>query len=151
MWCHLQTSSNRSCSKVLFSQASVILSTGERWQRGDVCGEGVCVAKGDMACKANRGHVWLGGHVWQGTCMAGGMPGRGCAWEGGMCGRGEGMHGRRDGPCRGRNASYGNAFLFVKVPLCVIEVLWTQKKKLQRYLSESIPFMMGGDTLCFLI
>ena len=44
----------------MFSQVSVILSTGELCVAG-----GVCVA---------------GGHVWQGVCMAGGMCGRGaCA------------------------------------------------------------------------
>ena len=97
---------NISCGKVMFSQASVILSTGGfAWWRRGVCG---------------RGHVWQGacvaggmhgrGHAWWGECMAGGMHGRGHAWweEGSMHGRGHawcgacvaggmhdrGMHGR---------------------------------------------------------
>ena len=68
----------------MFSQASVILSTGEgacmaggcAWQgacmaracmwpggmhgQGDVCSWGVCWGAGDMCA---RGHVWQGGHV----------------------------------------------------------------------------------------
>ena len=79
----------RSLGKVIFSQASVILSTG---------GGGVCVARG--------GHEWLWGMcvwgVWGGgvVCMVGGHAcvAGGCAWPGGvrgwgcmaggMCGRG---------------------------------------------------------------
>ena len=49
------TVSNSSCGKVMFSQASVILSTGGMRGRG---------------------------HAWQGTCIAGGMHGRGCVWLG---------------------------------------------------------------------
>ena len=91
---------NISCGKVMFSQASVILSTG------DMHGEG--------------GHAWWG-HVWQGctwlevymakavmlgreVCMARGMYGGGACMSGGM-------YGRRDGYCSGQNASYWNAFL----------------------------------------
>ena len=54
------------------------------------------------------GHVWqgvcmAGGHVWQGACMAGGvwhvwqggMHGRGCVWQGGVArGAWQGVHGR---------------------------------------------------------
>ena len=54
-----------SCGKVMFSQASVILSNGgggNAWQEG-VCGRGACVA----------GAVHGGGaHAWQGACVAGG-------------------------------------------------------------------------------
>ena len=54
---------NSSCRKVMFSQASVILSTG----RG-MCG-GAYVAGGHAW---QRGCAWLGGgDVWQGACMAG--------------------------------------------------------------------------------
>ena len=52
----------RSCGKVMFSQVCVKNSV-----------QGACVAGG--ACLA-------GGHVWQGTCMAGGMCGGGRAWQG---------------------------------------------------------------------
>ena len=66
--------------KVIFSQASVILSTqrggmngsGGVWQRG-VHGRRACVARG----------VHGRGHVWQGTSMVGGgIHGSGCAWWG---------------------------------------------------------------------
>ena len=69
---------------VVFSQAFVILFTeGHAWQRG-----GACVVKGRR------------------LCIPGGMHGRGaCVAVGGM-------HGRRDGHCSGRYASYGNVFLF---------------------------------------
>ena len=86
-----------SCGKVMFSQASVILSTG--W--GHVWQGGVCVA-GRGVC--GRGHVWqrgacmVGGHVWwryawQGTCMAEGvcMARGACMAVGGMCGSGGGV------------------------------------------------------------
>ena len=43
-----------------------------------------------------------------GACMAGGMHDQSYAWPGGG-----GVRGRRDGHCRGRYASYWNAFLFV--------------------------------------
>ena len=92
----------RSCGKVMFSQASVILFTGGRAWLGGVHG------RGGMR---GRGHVWQGGHAWQGACMAGGhawqghvwqracvagcawwgCAWQGCAWQGGMCGWG--MHG----------------------------------------------------------
>ena len=67
----------------MFSQASVILSTGIK---------GACMA--GEACIAR-------GHARQGVCMVGGMHGRGymcdrgCVWQGGM-------HGRRDGHCSGQ-------------------------------------------------
>ena len=62
-----------SCGKVMFSQASVILSGGGEIMHG------------------------RGVHAWQGACMAGGMHGRGHAWWGeGVPGvvHGGGMHGR---------------------------------------------------------
>ena len=71
----------RSWGKVIFSQASVILSTGGHvclggmcaW--GGMCGWGVCMAGGAWqgACMAG------GGHVWPGACVP-----RGHAWPGGM-------------------------------------------------------------------
>ena len=71
----------------------VMCGRGHTW--GGMCGGGMH-GKGDMH---GRGHAWQG-HEWQGLCMAGGMHG------------GEGRHGRRDGHCSGRYASYWNAFLF---------------------------------------
>ena len=54
---------NSSCGKVMFSQASVILSTGGRvWQRG------ACVVKGGMHGK--------GGCMVKGACVAKGR----CVW-----------------------------------------------------------------------
>ena len=71
----------RSWGKVIFSQASVILSTGRRgacmgghaWP-GGVRGQGVCVARGGMHGQGvvhgggvhgrGRGHAWQGGHAW---------------------------------------------------------------------------------------
>ena len=52
-----------------------------------------------------------GGHAWWGVCMAGGacVVG-GCAWQGGD------MHGRKNGNCSGRYASYWNAFLLLLHP-----------------------------------
>ena len=58
---------------------------------GGVHGTGACVAGG----LHGRGMCMARGHVWQGVCVAGGR-----------------MHGRRDGHCSGRYASYWNAFLF---------------------------------------
>ena len=75
-----------SCGKVMFSQASVILSKGAHaWHGVGMRGRGTCMA---------------GGHAWQGACMAGGVHGggmhgrRACAWwgvhawQGGICGGG---------------------------------------------------------------
>ena len=62
---------NSSCGKVMFSQVSVILSTGGR----EVHGRGLCVVGG----MHDRGHVWRG-HAWWGAWlewMAGGGP----AWQ----------------------------------------------------------------------
>ena len=98
----------RSCGKVIFSQAPVILSTGETCVAGGhMCGrgrawQGGCAWQGGMCGRVGmcgRGHVWQGvhgrrgmcgrGHAWQGggcalwgTCMAGDMHGRGHAWQG---------------------------------------------------------------------
>ena len=60
-------------------------------------------------------HAWQEG-AWQGVCMAGDMRGRGACMAGGMHGGGGhawqgGVHGRRDGHCSDRYASYWNAFL----------------------------------------
>ena len=58
-----------------------------------VHGRGACVyVHGGGMC--GRGACMVGEHVWQGACVAGGM------------------HGRRDGHCSGRYASYWNAFSF---------------------------------------
>ena len=71
----------------MFSQASVILSIG-----GGGCVAGLFIA---------------GGSAWQGGVRGWGMHGRGAhVWRGGG-----GVHGRRDGHCNGRHASYWNAFL----------------------------------------
>ena len=77
-----------------------------------VC-RGACVAGGAWqgACMTGSMHRGGRGHVW-GVCMAGGMCGRGVCMVGG-----EGMHGRRDGHCCGRYASYWNAFLLLFRPL----------------------------------
>ena len=71
---------NSSCGKAMFSQVSVILSTGV----------GVCMAGG-------------GGMHGGGACMVGDVHGRGHAWWGGgacvareACVAGGGMHGRGD-------------------------------------------------------
>ena len=57
---------NRSCGKVMFSQASVILPGG------GMCGRGCALAGG----------VYGRQYVWQGVCMAGGVYGRECVWLG---------------------------------------------------------------------
>ena len=99
---------------------------------GEACMAGGCVCGGGHAW---QGHVWQEGHVWQGVCMAGGhvwwgaciagaacVAGEVCKTEG-PCGRGHvwqgacvagGVHGRRDGHCRGWYASYWNPFLLFK-------------------------------------
>ena len=62
--------------------------------KGDICG-GLC--------------------AWQGGIHGGGMHGRGVHGRGTCMAVGcvtGGMHGRRDGHCSGRYASYWNAFLF---------------------------------------
>ena len=84
--CRIITVRNSSCGKVIFSQASVILSTGERaWQ-------GSCMAGGYVAR----------GCAWQGACVAGGMCGRGMhdrghLWQRGLHGRGALQVSRRGG------------------------------------------------------
>ena len=97
----------RSRGKVIFSQASVILSTGRGMCRGGVHGQGACMV-GGMYGGMHGGHAWgvcvVGGMCGQGECMAGwacmaggvcvarGMHGSGHAWWG-VCGQGGGMHG----------------------------------------------------------
>ena len=91
--------------RFMFSQASVILSTG------DMCGKGgcawwwacmvvACVAGGGGMSGRGRGECVAGGmhgggYVWrgrgvcvqgEGVCVAGGMHGRGHAWQSGMAG-----------------------------------------------------------------
>ena len=116
----------RSWGKILFSQASVILSTGggacmaegvrgwwglacmargHAWWGGGMCGRGACVAGGMCGWR----HVWRGMHdrecVWQGTCVIGGVcdthapPGR--------------YYGYGIWSMSGRYSSYWNAFLFL--------------------------------------
>ena len=76
---------------------------------GDMHGKGqVCVAKLDMHDR---------GHAWQGACVAGGMYGKWGHASQGMCVVVWSMHGRRDGHCSGRYASYWNAFLFILICL----------------------------------
>ena len=54
------------------------------------------------------GHCERGRVRGRGVCVVGGMHGRGAC----MVGGGGVVHGRRDGHCSGRYASYCNAFLF---------------------------------------
>ena len=69
--------------KVIFSQASVILSTGRRAWQGGVRVGGVCVVGGcDDGHVRQRDMSGRGGPVWWGVCMVGGMHGRGHAWQG---------------------------------------------------------------------
>ena len=81
----------KSCGKVLFSQTSRILSTGDGG--GDVHVRG-CVVGGMYGGGVHdRGHAWQDGHAWHGTCVAGAMHGRrvcmaGACMAGGMHGRG---------------------------------------------------------------
>ena len=75
--------------------------------KGIMCGKGVCMVKGGV----HRGHAWQG-LCKVGACIVGGMHG------GGLHGGEGGMHGKRDGHCSGRYASYWNAFLF---PICLEE------------------------------
>ena len=63
------------------------------WQGGACVAGGVCMAGG--VCVAEGGSCVAGGYAWQ---------------EGGAM-HGGGMHGRRNGHCSGRYASYWNAFL----------------------------------------
>ena len=92
---------NRSCGKVMFSQACVIPSVhwGEGCMAGGMHGRGVCGrASVPKVCMIGgmlgRGCVWweacVVGGVWQGACMAWGH-----AWQGDM-------RGRRNGQCSGR-------------------------------------------------
>ena len=87
--------------KVMFSQVSVCSQGGEGvLGKGGTCGKG--------------GHVWQRWHAWQGACVVGGHAWQGGVSGGGMAGRAcvaGGGHGRRDGHCSRRYASYWNAFL----------------------------------------
>ena len=131
----------RSLGKVIFSQASVILSTGE----GGVCSRGVpglggvcswggawsrgCLLPG--GCAWSWGGTWwtplgwlllLGCLVWGGCLLlVGGVwswgvsSPSGCAWSRGVPGPGGCLvENPRDGYCCRRYASYWNAFLFPK-------------------------------------
>ena len=94
----------RSCGKVIFSQACVKNAVGggggRVWQgmpcmvKGWGMVRGVCVAGGVHG----RGHVWQGGmcgwgHVWWGACVVGGMCGGGHVWWGACVVGGGGVHG----------------------------------------------------------
>ena len=117
-WTHwIFTVYSSSCGKVMFSQASVILST----QRG--AWQGVMHGKGHAwqgACMA-KGHAWQGAMRGRGgACVVGvGMCVAGSTYQGGhggdMHGRGhvwwKGVHGRRDGHCSRWYAFSWNAFL----------------------------------------
>ena len=66
------------------------------------------------------GGMFVGGHAWQGVCMAGMWQGpcvAECIVAGGMCGR-------RVGYCSGPYASYWNAFLFHRFSLCLSSLLF---------------------------
>ena len=108
----------RSCGKVIFLQASVILFTCEGHAWGCAwwmaCMVGVCMAGGHVwwrTCMA--GGVHGKGHVWWGVCMAGDMHGGGHAWRGhawqGVCVAGGRCAWQEKRPLR--YASYWNAFL----------------------------------------
>ena len=126
----------QSCGKAMFSQVCVKNSVhgGLHGGRGgDVHGRGACMAGGHVwqggmhgraACVVEgmhgRGHAWQGvhgrGHVWQG-----GMHGRGTCVAGGACMAGVcmagGVHGRRNGNCSGRYASYGKKIVIEYIPI----------------------------------
>ena len=72
----------------MFSQVCVRPQGGRAW--------GACMA----------GDVHGGGVYGRGVCMV-----RGHAWQG-VAGIAGGMHGRKDGHCSSRYASYWNAFMF---------------------------------------
>ena len=55
----------RSCGKVMFSQAFMILFGGGAWQGGYVCGGG------GGACREASMAGGCMGHAWQGGCMGG--------------------------------------------------------------------------------
>ena len=91
----------------MFSQVCVKNSV----HRG-VCMVGACMAWGMCGRGGHgRGACMAGGHAWQGACVVGGGCVVGMCMVGGVHDRG-GVHGRRDGHCSGRYASYWNAFLF---------------------------------------
>ena len=125
---------------IMFSQASVILSTGGMHGRGHVWQGGLC---GKGACMAGDTYV-VGGACVVGVCMV-----RGAymawvhAWQEGMHvsgGRG-GMRCRRDGHCSGRYVSYWNAFLCWNIFSCTCVVLtWTaQSCRRSAYWPGCIP------------
>ena len=69
------TAPQRSCGKVMFSQASVILFMGGGMHGRRVCVVGACMAGG---MHGGGGHAWQRGVHGRGHCMAG----AGCAWQG---------------------------------------------------------------------
>ena len=71
--------------------------TGGMHHRGTYMAGGMCCGGG----MHGGGACMAGEHTWQGACVMG-VHGGG------------GVHGRRDGHCSGRYASYWNAFLFLK-------------------------------------
>ena len=77
----------------MFSQVSVILSTGGCGKGGGMCGEEGVHGKGG-------GMHGEGGHVWQGACMAKGA----CVVKVGRAWQVGGGHGRRASHCSGRYA-----------------------------------------------
>ena len=130
---NIVTVRNRSCGKVMFSQASVILS------RGGMCGRG---------CMHARGHAWQGGGMYGRVCVVGGVCGRGP----GVCVAGGGVYGRRDDHCSARYASYCNAFLLWKWKRIIIYIssdllgknLWNLVTKLKaRTLVKIYPFYLS--------
>ena len=87
---------------------------GHAWQ-GGVCVAGVCVCMAGRACMA--GGMCGRGACMAGVCVVGGM----C--DGGMCVRGVhggGVHGRKNGNCRGRYASYWNPFLLPMISITIL-------------------------------
>ena len=76
---------NSSCRKVMFSQASVILSGGVHgretecvWRGGGMYGRRGMHGRG----MRDRGHAWCGVCAWQWACVVGGVHGRGVCWAG---------------------------------------------------------------------
>ena len=98
----------------MFSQASVILSTGE----------GACMAGG---CAWPGGIYGTGWVVGGGACMAGGLHGKG----GGVCVAGGGRA-WQDGHCSGQYASYWNAFL-LKILILLTPIFFHYESRIRHW------------------
>ena len=123
----------RSCGKVMFSQATGVCDSVHR---GAMCGRGVCVVGG----MHGRGHVWRGACVAVGSCMAGG----GHAWQGGMHGRGHVWQGAVQGRVCGGNA-WWERWPLQRTVRIILECILVLNISVQYYF-ESIIFVIY---LCF--